>query len=91
MSSNKADIERIIQLVNDGDVEALKAQEFEQFQYQGFDPYKIVEALLGVKVSRSLTNDQFKRDIFTIVAVGLIKGSVNEHNIHNVRFRENRA
>jgi hypothetical protein len=84
MSESKSDIERIIQLVNSGDVESLKAQEFEQFQYQGFDPFKIVAALLRVKTSKSIDDDVFKRNVFTMVAVGMIKGSVNDRNINKM-------
>lgn len=79
--SSKADIERLVQLINDGDVEALKAEDFDQFQYQGFDPYKIVESLLKVKTAKSIADDDFKKNIFSMVAIGMIKGSVNERNI----------
>lgn len=81
MSTNKADIERLIQLVNEGDVQSLKAQEFEQFQYQGFDPYKIVNTLLKIKNDKGITDVNFQKDVFTMVAIGMIKGSVNEHNM----------
>lgn len=84
MSYSKVDIERIIQLVNEGDVEALKAEEFDQFQYQGFDPYRIVDSLNKVKINKTISNDNFQKDIFTMVAVGMIKGSVNAHNIEKM-------
>jgi hypothetical protein len=84
MAYNKADIEKIIQLVNEGDIESLKASEFEQFQYQGFDPYKIVQSIMQVKTAKNIPDDSFKKDIFTMVAVGMIKGSVNEHNINKM-------
>jgi len=84
MSYSKVDIERIIQLVNEGDVEALKAEEFDQFQYQGFDPYKIVDSLNKVKENKTISDENFKKDIFTMVAVGMIKGSVNSHNIEKM-------
>lgn len=81
MAYARADVDRIIQLVNEGDVESLKAEEFEQFQYQGFDPYKIVDALSKVKEAKDISNENFRKDVFAMVAVGMIKGSVNEHNI----------
>jgi hypothetical protein len=84
MSYSRSDIEKIIQLVNDGDVESLKAQDFEQFQYQGFDPYKIVESLKKVQDNKNIADSDFRKDIFTMVAVGMIKGSVNEHNINKM-------
>lgn len=84
MSYNKSDIERIIQLVNTGDVESLKASEFEQFQYQGFDPFKIVSALLSIKTNKNISDGDFTKNVFTMVAVGMIKGSVNEHNINKM-------
>lgn len=81
MAVSRTEIDTLIQLVNSGDIEALKAEEFEQFQYQGFDPYKIVESLIKAKLAKSVTNDDFLKDLFTMVAVGLIKGNVNDHNI----------
>jgi hypothetical protein len=84
MSYSKADIEKIIQLINEGDVEALKAQEFEQFQYQGFDPLQIANALHKVKVAKSVSDDDFRKDVYTMVAIGIIKGSVNDRNIKKI-------
>lgn len=81
MSISRADLERIIQVVNSGDVESLKAEVFDQFQYQGFDPYKIVQTLLKIKKDKSISDTDFRTHIYTMVAIGMIKGSVNEHNI----------
>jgi hypothetical protein len=80
-SFSKSDLETLIQLINAGDVEELKKSDFEQFQYQGFDPFRIVESLLRVKKSRSLSDKDFAKDVYTMVAVGMIKGSVNAHNM----------
>ncbi|QMP81965.1 nucleocapsid protein [Grapevine associated cogu-like virus 4] len=84
MALSRSDIEKVIQLVNSGDVETLKAEEFEQFQYQGFDPYKIVESLIRVKDDKTIANDAFTKDIYSMVAIGMIKGSVNSRNINKM-------
>jgi hypothetical protein len=84
MADIRADLERIIQLVNSGDVESLKKEDFDQFQYQGFDPYKIIESLMKVKTSKTVTDEDFKTDVYTMVAIGVIKGSVNSRNINKM-------
>jgi len=81
MTASSVDIERIISLINKGDVEALKAEDFDQFQYQGFNPIKIVQALYRVKQEKSVSDSDFVNAIFRMVAIGMIKGSVNDHNI----------
>jgi hypothetical protein len=81
MSVSRADIEKIIQIINSGDVESLKSEEFDQFQYQGFDPLKIVQTLYKIKTEKSISDADFMRDIFTMVAIGMIKGNVNDHNM----------
>jgi hypothetical protein len=80
MAASRSDIEKIIQLINSGDVETLKSEEFEQFQYQGFDPYKIVETLLKVQTDKSISNENLMKDVFSMVAVGMIKGSITKKN-----------
>jgi hypothetical protein len=81
MATSNVDIERIIALINKGDVEALKAEDYDQFQYQGFNPIKIVQALYKVKKDKSINDSDFVHDVFRMVAIGMIKGSVNDHNI----------
>jgi len=81
MSDNRADLEKLIQIINDGEIEKLRTEEFEQFQYQGFDPMKIVNSLLKVKREKEVGDDDFMKDVSTMVAVGMIKGSVNDHNM----------
>jgi len=84
MSVSQADVDSIIQLINNGNVEALQSEDFDIFQYQGFDPKKIVVALLKVKTAKSMSNDDFMKDVFTMVAIAMIKGSVNERNINKM-------
>lgn len=78
---SKSDLETLIQLVNAGDVEELSKSDFEQFQYQGFDPFKIVESLLRIKKTKNVSDGDFSKDVYTMVAVGMIKGSINDHNM----------
>jgi len=80
MAASKSDIEKVIQLINSGDIEALKSEDFEQFQYQGFDPFKIVETLMRVQKDKSISNENLTRDVFSMVAVGMIKGSITPRN-----------
>lgn len=81
MSTTRADLEKVLELINKGDVEALKSEEFDQFQYQGFDPMKIVQSLAKSKADGNIDDVQFKNDVYKMVAIGIIKGSVNDHNM----------
>lgn len=81
MSFNKADVEKILSLINSNDLSALRAEQFDQFQYQGFDPLKLVSALLKVKTDKSISDKDFVDDVLQMVAIGMIKGSINDHNI----------
>lgn len=81
MSFSKADIDGLLSLISKGDVEALKSEEFDQFQYQGFDPVRIIQSLLKVKQNDSVEDAQFRMDVYHMVAIGIIKGSVNDHNL----------
>lgn len=81
MSTSRADLELLIQTINSGDIESLKAEEFDQFQYQGFDPLKIVESLYKSKKENNIADDNFKKDVYTMVAIGMIKGSITNKNI----------
>lgn len=81
MSVSSADIDRIISLINKGDVEALKSENFDQFQYQGFNPLKIVQSLHKIKIAKNISDSDFISAVFKMVAIGLIKGSVNDENI----------
>lgn len=81
MSFTKADIDNLLNLISKGDIEALKSDDYDQFQYQGFDPMRIVQSLFRVKTDESIDDDQFKKEIYQMIAIGIIKGSVNDHNI----------
>lgn len=81
MSFNKADVEKVLSLINSNDLSALRAEQFDQFQYQGFDPLKLVSALVKVKTDKSISDKDFIDDVLQMVAIGMIKGSVNDHNI----------
>lgn len=80
MSISQADIERVLTLISESDVNSFKAEDFDQFQYQGFDPKKIAESLLKVKKEKSVADSDFKKDVVSMVAIGMIKGSVNPRN-----------
>jgi hypothetical protein len=81
MSFSKANVDRILTLLNDEDISKLKKEDYDIFQYQGFDPYRLVEALIEVKDKKSINDGDFMKDIQQMVAIGLIKGNVNGHNI----------
>lgn len=84
MSFTKAELDSLLSLISKGDVEALKSEEFDQFQYLGFDPMRIVQSLLKVKKDENIDDNQFKTDVFHMIAVALIKGSINDHNINKM-------
>jgi hypothetical protein len=81
MSISNADIDNLLSLINKGDIESLKSEDFDQFQYQGFDPIQIVRALLKVKNNEKLDDDMFRKDVYVMVAIGMIKGSVTDKNL----------
>jgi hypothetical protein len=73
-------IERILTLLSKKDITTLKSEDFDKFQYQGFDPFKIVQSLLEVKNQKNLSDADFENDVITMIAIGLIKGNVNSNN-----------
>jgi len=81
MAPSEADIDRILSLINEHDIESLKKEDYDQFQYQGFDPYRLVQALYDMKEQKVIDDKIFAEDICRMVAIGLIKGNVNDHNI----------
>lgn len=81
MSFSKTDIDNLLSLISKGEIETLKAEDYDQFQYQGFDPMRILQSLMKVKRDENVDDNQFKTDIYQMIAVGIIKGSVNDHNI----------
>jgi hypothetical protein len=81
MSHSKADLEKVLDLISKHDVEALKASDFDQFQYQGFDPLRVVKMLMDTKKSESISDSEFRDDVVKMVAIGMIKGSVTNRNI----------
>jgi hypothetical protein len=84
MSVTKADVETVLQLISQKDVLTLKAEEFDIFQYQGFDPLQIAAELFKVKRDKSISEDEFIKDVCTMTAIGMIKGSVNDNNINKM-------
>jgi hypothetical protein len=81
MAPTQADIDRILNLINSKDIEILKKEDYEQFQYQGFDPYRLLQALMQMKEGKAISDEAFSDDICKMVAIGLIKGNVTPHNI----------
>lgn len=81
MAPTSTDIDRILDLINKADIDALKKEEFDQFQYQGFDPYRLLQSLIQMKDGKSISDQMFSDDVCKMVAIGLIKGNVNDHNI----------
>jgi len=79
--SDRAALDRILDLLNQKDVETLKKEDYDQFQYQGFDPYRLIEALVEMKNKNKVSDEAFADDICKMVAIGLIKGNVNDHNM----------
>jgi hypothetical protein len=81
MATNTADIDRLLSLINAKDIETLKKEDYDIFQYQGFDPYRLVQALSEMKSAKNISDESFSDDICKMIAIGLIKGNVNEHNL----------
>lgn len=84
MSFSKTELDNLLSLISKGDINALKAEEFDQFQYQGFDPMKVVQSLLKAKKDSGVDDDAFKLHVYKMIAVGIIKGSVNDHNLQKM-------
>lgn len=51
------------------------------FSYSGFNPDAILRALLGKKKAGSVADEEFKKDIATMVLISIMKGSVTEKNL----------
>lgn len=81
MTASKIDIENILKTLGSKNIESLKAEDFDQFQYQGFDPMRIVASLAVVKKDKNVKDEELVDDICKMVAIGMIKGSVNDHNL----------
>lgn len=84
MSLSRSDLDSLIQLVNSGDLDRLRTEDYEQFQYQGFDPMKIVESLAKIQKQDNISSTDLVQDIFKMIAIGIIKGSVNNRNINKM-------
>jgi len=81
MSISQADIENVINLLRNFSVDDLKQEDYDIFQYQGFDPMKVIQAFIKVKNDKNISDDEFISDICKLSAIALIKGSVNSNNI----------
>jgi len=80
MAPSTSDVDRILTLINSKDINALSKEDYDIFMYQGFDPYKLLFALIELKESKAIDDKLFSDDVCKMVAIGLIKGNVNEHN-----------
>jgi hypothetical protein len=81
MSFTKIELDAVLALINKGDIEALKAEEFDQFQYQGFDPMRIVQSLLKIKTDKKIDDNDFKNDVIRMIGIAIIKGSITDKNL----------
>lgn len=80
MAIDLTEIERIFKLISEKDVSTLKAETFDIFRYQGFNPEKIVSTILKVKEEKRMSDAELSDDIFLMIAIGVIKGNVTDNN-----------
>jgi len=76
-----SELKRLLDAIDDQDYQKIQQDDFDDFLYVGFDPMKVLLSILKKKKSNNITDKDFVSDINALVAVGLIKGNVNEHNI----------
>jgi hypothetical protein len=74
------DSDRILDLLKSLDVVAIGEGLFEKYYYQGFDPKKTVEALARKKTENGVSDVEFGKDVAQIIAIGMLKGSINKDN-----------
>lgn len=56
-------------------------QIIKDFQYVGFDPNRILKAIIALGRKAGRTNQQIKTDIASMCTIALIKGSVTDNNL----------
>lgn len=70
--------------IDSADVSGLDQDALRIFEYQGFDPKKILISLMKAKKRNGVADDAFKADILTLCAISIIKGSINNNNIKKI-------
>lgn len=74
-----ADITKTVDLVN-----AIDASEMDAFialfMYQGFNPEMVMRHLAQVRHEHNIPDHEFKKDIKTIISMGVIMGNYNKNN-----------
>lgn len=68
-------------LIDEHDVTLLDPEVVEAFKYQGFNPDAILKSLMKSKKTAKIDNSEFLRDITTLCALAVIKGSITDKNI----------
>lgn len=68
-------------MVDNADVTMISPDVIEAFKYQGFNPDAVLKSLMKSKKSAKISNPDFLKDITTLCALAVIKGSITDKNI----------
>lgn len=63
------------------DTNALSSEVIDSFKYQGFNPDEIMKSLMRKKKQSGVDNPTFLRDMSTLCALAVIKGSITDNNL----------
>jgi hypothetical protein len=73
-----ADIRAFITAASNFDFGSLTVADFDQFLFQGFDPWKIIEELTKTKGTKNIPDVEMGRDMAFIVGISIITGAPTE-------------
>jgi hypothetical protein len=76
-----ADIRAFLTAASSFDFGSLTVADFDQFLYQGFDPWKIVEELTKTKSTKGISDAEMGKDMAFIVGISIITGAPTESKL----------
>lgn len=81
---DRVDLQEIKEFVNTWSLKGQDMDSLAMFLYHGFDPTKVYSHMALIREEmrvNNFTDEAFLEDVFHIVAIGVIKGSVSEKNV----------
>lgn len=78
-----SEINIILELVAEIDVAGVEV-DIRAFRYQGFDPETVLRHFIDVRSKRSISQENFKLDLRSLIAAGIVMGNVTDRNIEKI-------